>query len=140
MSATAISQDGKTSNFFWDTNKSPLGQTQAVTVIGTSYSIYGPSNSPLTDRATFDLTFADPCIDTNFVTITETAQTDRMKTDNFSGNDVVFTYEPFMIEAPSICLSGNEAVRCNGFAPENSFLSCEEINSDGTITWNFSKY
>ena len=71
MSATAISQDGKTSNFFWDTNKSPLGQTQTVTVIGTSNSIYNRNNAPETDSTTFTLDFADPCIDANFVTITE---------------------------------------------------------------------
>ena len=71
MDATAITQDDKTSKFFWDTDGSPLGQTQTVTITGTSYTIYGTSLSPLTDKASFELTFADPCVDTDFVSITE---------------------------------------------------------------------
>ena len=73
MATTAITQDGETSNFFWDTDKSPLGQTQTVTVTGTSKTIYNRNNAPKTDSTSFTLDFADPCIDANFVTITETA-------------------------------------------------------------------
>ena len=69
--ATAIDQDGKTLKFFWDTNKSPLTQTQTVTVTGTSTTIYNRNKAPETDSSTFTLDFADPCIDANFVTITE---------------------------------------------------------------------
>ena len=125
MDATAITQDDKTSKFFWDTDGSPLGQTQTVTITGTSYTIYGTSLSPLTDKASFELTFADPCVDTDFVSITEPNQLDGKKTDYFSGNDVVFTYNPPVVMAPSFCLSGNEMVTCNSFTPENSILQCE---------------
>ena len=70
--ATAITQSGKTSDFFWDTDNAPLGQTQTVTVTATSNSIYGAQN-PSTEMDMFDLNFLDPCIDANFVTITETS-------------------------------------------------------------------
>ena len=140
MDATAITQDDKTSKFFWDTDKSPLGQTQTVTITGTSYSIYGPSTSPLSDFNTFDLTFVDPCVSTDYVSITEPTQLDGKKTDNFSGNDVVFTYNPPVVTAPSVCLSGNEMVTCNSFTPENLILECAEIDiATGEITWNLSK-
>ena len=72
MPATAITQEGKTSKFFWDTDKSPLGQTQTVTITGTSTTIYGRSNAPETDSTSYILDFADPCIDANFASITRT--------------------------------------------------------------------
>ena len=39
---TVITREGQKFNFFWDTNRRPLGQTQVVTVTGVSNSIYGP--------------------------------------------------------------------------------------------------
>ena len=69
--ATVIKRDGRTLNFFWDTNKSPLGQTQSVEATGTSTTIYNRNNAQITDVSAFTLDFADPCIDADFVTITE---------------------------------------------------------------------
>ena len=71
-SASSITENGKISEFFWDADKSPLTQTQTITVTATSTSIYGAQN-PSNANASFDLSFADPCIDTNFVTISQTA-------------------------------------------------------------------
>ena len=68
---TVFISEEKKLQFFWDTNKSPLTQTQTVTVTGTSTTIYNRNKAPETDSSTFTLDFADPCIDANFVTITE---------------------------------------------------------------------
>ena len=42
--ATAITQLGETTQYFWDMDKSPLGQTQTVSLTATSTSIYGATN------------------------------------------------------------------------------------------------
>ena len=135
-SATAITENGKISEFFWDADKSPLTQTQTVTVTATSTSIYGAQN-PSNANASFDLSFADPCIDTNFVTITQTTQTDP-SADSYSGNDVTFVYNPFNIVAPIICLSNVDAVSCQSISPDiGANLPCQELSASGELTWNF---
>ena len=85
---------------------------------GTSSSIYGIKNTAVSDVASFTLDFDDPCIDENFVSITETSQTNP-PADMYSGTDIIFTYDPFTIQAPSFCLSGIGAVSCNSVSPEN---------------------
>ena len=64
----------------------------------------------------FDLNFLDPCIDANFVSLTDPGQTDPTP-DAYTGNLVEFTYNDFTITAPSFCLSGIEAVSCNNVSP-----------------------
>ena len=67
--ATTISSDGQvTYAFEWLTDLSPLGQTQTCTVTATSKSMYGTNNAA-TSSVDFDVTFENPCVDTDFVNI-----------------------------------------------------------------------
>ena len=50
----------------------------------------------------FDLNFLDPCIDANFVSLTDPGQTNPTP-DAYTGNLVEFTYNDFTITAPSFC-------------------------------------
>ena len=51
---------------------------------------------------TFELNFESPCDDKDLVTITKTTQS-SLGSDDYSSNDLVFTYTPFLVE-PSYCL------------------------------------
>ena len=85
----------------------------------------------------FDLNFLDPCIDSNFVTITDTPQTNP-PADTYSGNDIVFTYDPFDIQAPSFCLFDVDAVSCASVSPDiGANLPCQELSQTRQLTWNF---
>lgn len=89
----------------------------------------------MTDTDSFDITFNDPCLDSNFVTFTEPTQTDPAD-DNFSGNDVTFTYDPITVE-PSFCTL---TVTCedvtfantNGknYAVQSPLIACLPIDSN----------
>jgi hypothetical protein len=45
----------------------------------------------------------------------------------------VFSYTEFEV-APSYCTL---TVSCNNVAPENVNLPCQELDTDGEVTWNF---
>ena len=50
-----------------------LGLTQTVTVTATSTSIYADTPSVLSDESSFEVSFANPCINPDFVYIQEPA-------------------------------------------------------------------
>ena len=67
--ATSISSNGQvTYAFEWISDLSPLGQTQTCTVTATTKSKYGTNNA-ITESVDFDVTFENPCVDTDFVNI-----------------------------------------------------------------------
>ena len=103
-----------------------------MTITATSDSIYAATETKVVEPDTFDLTFMNPCIDTQFVTLTPTTQTTSLQ-DTYSSSDVVFTYNPFTVE-PSFC---EMTVSCNDVSGPSNLLSCKEL-SDGKLTWNFT--
>ena len=65
-----IANDDKTFNFSYTKDLVPLGQIQSATVTATSTSKYLPlAETPRVDSASFQLSFKNPCIDQDFVTI-----------------------------------------------------------------------
>ena len=129
---SAISTLARTTEFFYGKDLEPLGQTQTVTITATSNTIYGRTTTPIEKPDTYELTFQNPCIDSNFVTLTPTAQTVSL-TDNYSGTDKVFTYNPFTVE-PRFC---EMTVQCNNVSGPSNLLGCREL-SNGSLTWNFT--
>ena len=129
---SAISSLGATTEFFYDKDLAPLGQTQTVTVTATSNSIYGTTQTQVVQSDTYELSFLNPCIDTNFVTLTPTAQTESLS-DSYTSSDVVFTYNPFTVE-PLFC---EMTVKCNNVSGPSNVLGCTEL-SNGKIQWNFT--
>jgi hypothetical protein len=78
------------------------------------------------------LTFLNPCIDTEFVTLTRTDQTNP-RSDSYTSTDLGFTYDPFTV-VPSFC---DMTVVCNDVSGPSDVLSCQELNN-GDLTWNFT--
>ena len=64
-----------TINFAYSKDLAPLGQTQTITVTAEAMSKYNFSTTK-SDSRTFDLTFDNPCIDTDFVNIIAPTFTD----------------------------------------------------------------
>ena len=52
-----------------------------------------------------------------------------------------FTYNPFGITAPGICLDGIPAVSCASVTPDiGGKLACQELDPvSGELTWNFTE-
>lgn len=73
--ASAVEQDALDSKTFkiqWDTDLSPLGQTESIRVEVESYSIYG-TNAAVVERAegTFTVGYENPCFNVNFIELDE---------------------------------------------------------------------
>ena len=100
----------------------------------TSNSKYGAVEADkIVESDSFDLNFLNPCIDTDFVTLTKTDQTDP-PSDTYTSEDITFTYLPFTVE-PSFCAM---TITCNNVAgPSDVLDDCQELN-DGKLTWNFT--
>ena len=75
-------------------------------------------------ETSFDLKFLAACLDASIVSITPTAQTNFF-TDDYSGKDMVFTYNPFTI-SPDYCGS---SVFCNNvLGPLGVAVECKELD------------
>ena len=100
----------------------------------TSNSKYGAAEADrIVETDEYDLTFLNPCIDADFVTLTIMDQTDP-PTDTYTSEDITFTYNPFTV-VPSFCAM---TIKCNNVAgPSDVLDDCQELN-DGKLTWNFT--
>jgi len=69
---SAITQSGTTFNFLYMNELPNLTQKQTVTVTATSYQLpLNPAtNVPIESTASFDLTFLDPCLNKEYISIT----------------------------------------------------------------------
>lgn len=81
---------------------------------------------------TFKLTFLDPCIDTEFVQLTATVQS-NVFTDSYTSTDIVFTHNPFTV-SPDFC---QITVKCKEVTGPSSVLACQDL-TDGNLTQNFT--
>ena len=116
---SAITNVANPFSFLYSKDLAPLDQTQIVTVTATSNSIYGTTNTKVVEDDTFDLTFLNPCLDTEFVTLTATTQTNP-PTDTYTSTDIEFTYIPFTV-MPSFC---EITVECVTVAGPSNVLTC----------------
>jgi hypothetical protein len=69
---TAITQpdsDEGTFVILYQTGLYPLDKEQQVDAVFTSESVYGENNTPVTEEASFKLSFNSPCVDPDFVSI-----------------------------------------------------------------------
>ena len=105
-----------------------LTQKQTVTVTATSTT----STTPIESESSFDLTFLDPCVDSDSVTITTTSQNDEF-TNSYDGQTVTFTYNPFTV-SPSWC---EAIVKCASVTP-STYLKCQELDSNDETQWTFT--
>ena len=92
---SAITQDTvneRKFSFFYDSDLVILDQSQKVTVTASSNSKYTATEAlKKIVIASWDLTFLNPCIDTEFVTLTPTTQNNELS-DTYTNQEVVFTY------------------------------------------------
>lgn len=74
------------------------------------------------------------CNDPSVAMITTTAQINPAP-DNYSGNAVVFTYNPFTV-VPDVCTL---SISCISVSPvlANDVLPCQELDGNNMVTWNF---
>lgn len=105
---------------------------QIVTITATSASLYPLTQSPLTQSGVFYVFFQNPCLSADFVTLTETEQTDPPVV-SYSGTTVTFTYNPFTI-SPSYCL---ETVVCDSVAPATASVPCQDLVA-GQLSWTYT--
>lgn len=87
---------------FWDTDLTPIDNTQTITVTATSTTVFNPTPAnPTVVTDDHVLSFVNPCTDETLTTITTKAQTDPA--DNlYTGTDVIFTHTNFEV-SPSFC-------------------------------------
>ena len=99
---TQSASDAGTFNFLYTAGLYPLDKSQRVNALFTSETKYATSpSSPVTEPAHFDLTFRNPCVDPDFVSVKKINLPDLDYTIN-SGS---VTYDPhalFVIETTPI--------------------------------------
>ena len=104
-----------------------------MTITATLLSKYATDSASEVDSSeTFDLNFANPCIDPNFVKLTATPQTNP-RADAYTSDDVTFTYNPFTVE-PSFCPM---TVTCKTVSGPSNVLPKQNL-VDGKLIWNFT--
>lgn len=128
---TSVSDNGSAWSIFWTGDDYPLGKSEKVRISVQSSSKYG-SSSPITASVEFTITFDSPCDKAGLTQIIATQQTNPAP-DQYTGQDVVFTYNPFQT-IPSYC---QLTVECEQVSPENAFIPCKNLDSNGQIKYNF---
>ena len=97
---TAITKTATEREFsFRYDNEIDDGDTETVTVTATSSSLYTTTSTEQASGS-WDLTFADPCLDADYVTFSNLSQTSP--DDNTYDGDQVWTYSPITI-SPAWC-------------------------------------
>ena len=129
--SSAVSTSGNSASVFWDQSQYPLGRTQTAKFVATAGSIYGEATDSLSATTDIVYTFSDPCGNPTYTTLTATPQTSP-DADNYSGTDIVFKYEPFVVE-PAFCPT---TITCEYVSPATP-LSCKELSQSGEARWNF---
>ena len=79
------------------------------------------------DSDTINLTFADPCIDANFVSISAVSQgTAGTAVNSYDDSAFTLSYTPYTV-TPSFCTLFTE---CLSVSPENAALPCQELDQN----------
>ena len=109
-----------------------------VTVNIESDSLFTKTQATISDSTSFDLSFTNPCVLENKTTLTSKSQSDPLS-DDYSGNDVTFTYDPFTVE-PTYCPL---TVSCTSVVYQGTAIttgiSCSEIDTNtNTLVSSFS--
>jgi len=127
---SAVSRNIKTFTIYYNTNDSPISpvpQTQVITITATSGST--------SEQGTFVVSFESPCQDKDLVTITATTQSATVPaSDSYTSTDMTFTYNAFQV-VPSYC---DLTVTCRSVSPSNANVPCQNLDSNGQATWNFT--
>ena len=124
---SAISRSGQTFTFAYNKAIDYSTESQTVTINASSITVYPTQNSATLLSGSFDLTFDDPCIDENFVTLTPVTPATTSFTDDFSGTTLTYVYTPYTV-SPSYCDVTVECFTvCYSDGSDSIFLGCPEL-------------
>ena len=129
---SAITEASGVFSFLYSKEIDTTTESQTTTITVTHDSIYTATSTPaVTSSTDFVTTFDDPCVIADLLTITSKPQTAKL-TDNYSGTDQVFTYDPFTV-VPDWC---DLTIECNGVTGPSDQVSCVELVSN-SATYNY---
>ena len=132
---------------FWDKDRSPLGQTQKVSYLGVSGSVWGDVNNYWSDAdedekenayKDVEISFSDPCGIPEFMTFQATPQTSPAS-DNYSGTDIVFHYNEYIV-TPELCpytVTCDRVTKNVGSNDPVTAFGCAELDINHEARWSF---
>ena len=114
----------------------PLSQTQKTVMEATSVTIYDQENASATQEAEWTLSFEDPCLLEDMITITNPGQTNP-DAFNFDGSTKTFNYASHTF-SPDWC---QMEIACTRVEGPSAFLDCasHDLIPDMSTDWTFGE-